>query len=288
MRPTTRCDRAVRWLTVSVAVALLAGCGGGTEPSTPDTTSGEASTDASVAEGGDAADEPVTITHRHGRTEVPADPQRVVAVGFNDADVVLALGIVPLGERSLLGGLDAAERPWFVEELDGAEPPEQLGAEELDYERIAALEPDLILGLYSAMTEQEYAMLSGIAPTVAQPDGFVDFGVPWRDQLEITGRALGREGRAEELRAEVEAAFAEARQRAPQLDGATVVVASAATPELYTYASDDLRTRFFTDLGLEVPEELDELAGEAFFAQISREQAPLIDRDPATRPAPTS
>lgn len=273
---------SIRITTALLVAAILSGCAAGADGPTPEedpTDDPGATEEASDDDPEDTADDPVVIAHRHGETEVPADPERVVAVGFNDADVVLALGVVPLGERSLLGGLDASERPWFVEELDGADPPVQLGAEELDFEQVAALEPDLILGLYSAMTEDEYATLSEIAPTVAQPEEFVDFGVPWRDQLEITGRALGREDRADELLDEVEAEFAEAREAAPELDGAEIAVASAATAELYAYASDDLRTRFFTDLGLEVPDEIDELAGEAFFAEISREQAPLLDRE---------
>lgn len=41
----------------------------------------------------------------------------------------------------------------------------------------------------------------------------------------------------------------------------------------------DIRGRFFTDLGLEVPAELDEIAGEAFYGAISAERIDLIDTD---------
>jgi iron complex transport system substrate-binding protein len=222
---------------------------------------------------------PVTLTHRHGETTITERPERVVAVGFNDADVVLSLGVVPIGERALLGGLDASDRPWFADALGDRPAPEMLGAEELDYEVIARLQPDLILGMYTAMTAEEYATLSEIAPTVAQPDDFIDWGVPWREQLERTGQALGKQEEAAALREELEAAFAEARASLPELEGATFTFASAMTPELYVYTADDLRARFFADLGLEVSDEVNALTDGDFYAQISQEQASVFDAD---------
>jgi iron complex transport system substrate-binding protein len=72
--------------------------------------------------------------------------------------------------------------------------------EEINFEAVAALAPDLILGVYSGMTEREYSTLSQIAPTVAQTDDFVDFGVPWQQQTMVTGRTLGRRRRARHVR----------------------------------------------------------------------------------------
>src|SRR3712207_2799403 len=53
---------------------------------------------------------PVTIGNAFGTTEIPAEPQRVVTVGFNDQDFVLALGVTPVGERENLGEYDATTR----------------------------------------------------------------------------------------------------------------------------------------------------------------------------------
>jgi DtxR family transcriptional regulator, Mn-dependent transcriptional regulator len=148
---------------------------------------------------------------------------------------------------------------------------------------IARLQPDLILGRYSAMTAEEYETLSAIAPTVAQPDEFIDSGVPWREQLERTGQALGAQEEAAALREELEAAFADARASLPELEGATFTFASALTPELYVYTADDLRARFFADLGLDVSDEVTALIDGDFYAQISREQAPVLDADVGDR-----
>ena len=40
-----------------------------------------------------------------------------------------------------------------------------------EYERIAALEPDLIIGTNAGLTEESYGLLSAIAPTIAHPAG---------------------------------------------------------------------------------------------------------------------
>ncbi len=40
---------------------------------------------------------PVTIEHKYGSTEIGAQPQRVVTIGFTDHDVVLARGVGPVG-----------------------------------------------------------------------------------------------------------------------------------------------------------------------------------------------
>jgi iron complex transport system substrate-binding protein len=91
-----------------------------------------------------------------------------VAVGFNEADFVLALGVVPVGVRDFTGEYDESRRPWAQQALGGAQP-ELVGGNDIRFEKVAALEPDLILGVYSFMDRSAYDTLSRIAPTVAQP-----------------------------------------------------------------------------------------------------------------------
>src|SRR3712207_691603 len=104
---------------------------------------------------------PLTIENEFGTTEIPAEPQRVVTVGFNDQDFVLALGVTPVGERENLGEYDATTRPW-AEELLPAEDIPTVGGQEINLEAVAALEPDLIVGVYSFMDQTVYDQLSGI------------------------------------------------------------------------------------------------------------------------------
>lgn len=54
---------------------------------------------------------------------------------------------------------------------------------------------------------------------------------------------------------------------------------TTATARCCCFSSEDLRARFFTDLRFEVPPELDQLAGEAFYGRLSPERLDLIDTD---------
>lgn len=212
---------------------------------------------------------PRTIEHKFGSVEVPDNPERVVAVGFNEADFLLALGVVPVGVRDFIGPFEEQARPWAREELGGADP-KIVGGEEINFEAVAALEPDLIMGIYSFVDGDGYELLSGIGPTVAQPAKYEDGGTPWQDQLLLTGRALGKEAQAEQVVADVEARFAEARQRHPEFGGKTAAITFATEGELYVLTPEDLRTRFFTSLGFELPDET---------GSISRERIDLLDQD---------
>jgi iron complex transport system substrate-binding protein len=63
------------------------------------------------------------------------------------------------------------------------------------------------------------------------------------------------------------------------LDGSTFVLASASAGTVYVYGPQDLRSRFFASLGLQTPPEIEKLAGDSFFAQLSEEQLRLLDQD---------
>ncbi|MGB3682720.1 MAG: iron-siderophore ABC transporter substrate-binding protein, partial [Rubrobacteraceae bacterium] len=233
--------------------------------------------------GGETSSDPArTIEHKYGSTEVRGTPGRVVTVGYTDQDPVLALGVAPVAVREWFGEYPSATWPWAQDELGDTEP-EVLPAGELNFEQISGLDPDLIIGVSSGMTVEEYATLSEIAPVVVQPDEYVDFGVPWQEQTRLVGRALGRQQRAEDLVSEVEAQFAEAREDHPEFEGASgVVVGLTSEDESYTpspYGPQDSRSRFLESLGFEMPEEISELAGDSFFTDLSRERLGLIDTD---------
>jgi iron complex transport system substrate-binding protein len=146
-------------------------------------------------------------------------------------------------------------------------------------EAIATLDPDLILGITSGMTEDEYRLLSQIAPTVPQPGEFVDYGVPWREEVRIIGRALGMDDRAEEIIADVEAQFARVREEHPEFAGKTAAVAFYFNDQPGAYSSQDTRSRLMTELGFVIPEQFDQIAGDLFYFTVSAEQMSVLDTD---------
>ncbi|MEU2348144.1 iron-siderophore ABC transporter substrate-binding protein [Modestobacter sp. NPDC049651] len=244
-----------------LAVALAAGvsaCGGSDDP---------ADAGASGSAGGAF---PVSIENKFGTTEVESAPERVVTIGFNDLDFVLALGVTPVGTRANLG-YDASQRPWAPASAKGAELP-TVGETEIDVEKVAALKPDLIVGVYSFIDQQTYDQLSAIAPTLAQTDEYADGATPWQEQTLLTGKALGREEQAQDLVDDVEAKFEQARADHPEFAGTSVAVDynGVAGSDHFLMGADDLRSQFFTALGFTVPD-----ASTA----VSNEQLGLIDQD---------
>ena len=255
-------------LGLTAALALLAGCGSGS-----DSAAGTAGTAAS------SAAFPVTIDHRYGSTTIISAPERVVSIGFNEQDTILALGVVPVGVREWFGEKPDAVWPWAHDRLGGAHPT-VLPSGDLQMEKIAALRPDLIVGTYSGITKEEYARLSAIAPTITQTDEYVDYGTPWQEQTVTIGRALGKEPEATAMVADVEAQIAGLAESVPALKGATAVAAYSNMDGTFgVYTATDPRGRFLTALGTTVPPDVAALGQKEFFADFSGERIAILDAD---------
>ncbi|MGQ0626124.1 MAG: iron-siderophore ABC transporter substrate-binding protein [Sporichthyaceae bacterium] len=222
---------------------------------------------------------PVTIEHAYGSTTIAAPPRRVLALGYQELDPILALGVVPVAARYWFGDENDVVRPW-ADAAAGATPVKVLNMPDgISIERVAAMRPDLIMAVNADLDTGVYAKLSRIAPTVARPAQYNDFGTPWQEQTEITGQALGRGEQARTLIAAVEARLAQARLAHPEFEGRQVAVAHFSEDGLSALPSQDARPRFFAALGFTTPAEYDRLAGDDFLASISKERAGLLDVD---------
>ncbi len=225
-----------------------------------------------------------TIEHAFGETEVPSDPQRVVALGWGSADAAIAMGVIPVGmEAQTYGGNEDGVHPWTAEALEeaGAETPILIPSsnETPAYEDIAEAAPDLILAVYSGITEEQYELLSEIAPTVAYPDEA--WSTPWRDVVSIVGEALGKTAEAQEVLDGVDAVLAEKAAENPELEGKTVAVVWDVSGTFYVYKPADSRVSFLFDLGLVNAPSVDDLAnGESpFFFTLSYEELDKLESD---------
>ncbi len=251
-----------------------------TEASTSTTaSSATAAGTATETAAGEAAAFPVTIEHKYGSTTIESEPLRVVSIGFQDHDFLLALGVKPIAVREWWGERPFATWTWALEALGDAEPV-VLAAGELDIEAVAALQPDLIIGLYSGITAEQYELLSAIAPTVTQPGTYVDYGMPWQEQLLATGQAIGRAAEAEALLAATQDAFARIRAAHPEFEGKTAVIAGpSGDGAFWAYGIEDPRSRLLASLGFVYPPELAAAANDSFYATISAEQGQLLEAD---------
>lgn len=244
---------------------LLAGC---------------STSDAPAGAPADASAGTRTIAHRFGSTEVSGTPRRVVTLGLTDQDYVLALGTVPVGVREWFGAKPGALWPW-AQQRAGGTVPAVIPVDALPFERIAALGPDLILGPSSGLTADEYRTLAGIAPTVAQPAEFADYGAPWQKITEMVGAALGRPEQAATMVRDVEGRFAQVRDANPGFAGRTGLLATVLEDGSYYAYAEGPAPRFLVDLGLTMPPATARIftGPERAPVKLSREQLALLDAD---------
>ncbi|MCZ2821614.1 iron-siderophore ABC transporter substrate-binding protein [Modestobacter sp. VKM Ac-2977] len=261
---------AVRGTALLAAALVLTSCGGSD------------SSDDTAAEGTDpttgSSDAfPVTVETAFGDVTVEEEPTRVVALGWGDAEMALALGVQPVGASDWLGFGGEGVGPWAEGLYD--EAPEIIETLEPSLEAIAALDPDLILDTKSPATKERYDALSAIAPTISQPVGTDPYIVPFEEQLDLVGQALGKTEEAEEVEAEVDAAFAAAAEAHPEFDGTEVAVAAYTSEGFGAYVRGDARVDFMEQLGFTNSPAIQDLATDAFTVPVSEEQLPLLDAD---------
>lgn len=214
-----------------------------------DTTA--AGTTASAPPSTPASSFPVTITNRLGEVTIPAKPERIVALGYNDVDVVYGLGLKPVGAaaNTVTGGLS----PW-LEGTYSADGVQFLNAlPQLSIEAVAALHPDVILASPFATIDDTYAQLSAIAPVVADTNGVLTD--TWQERTRKIGVALGMPDEAEALVERGEADLAAVAERFPRLAGKTYTLSWArSADQVVVMAADDITSQMFGELGLTIPE----------------------------------
>lgn len=138
--------RFVAPVVIALTASLLAACGGETEPG--DDTAGETRI--------------VESTFTGEKVEIPAEPQRVVALWRTGSELV-DLGVIPVA---------ALEQEFDEEELGDElyakvkDVPTVGSFEGVDVEKVIAAEPDLIIGMDHGGLSIDYDELAEVAPTV--------------------------------------------------------------------------------------------------------------------------
>lgn len=253
----------VLYALAALTLALVTGCGSTTTPQAPVAAASAFS---------------ATLTHKYGSTTITTKPKRIVTVGLVEQDALLALGIVPVATTEWFGGYPGAIGPWAKPRLGSAPVPQVLKdtGSGPQMEKIAALRPDLILALYSGLTQEQYTTLSKIAPTVAQPKEHIDYGISWQEVTKRVGVAVGETAKADALVKQVEDRFAAVRKEHPEFAGQTGLMATV-YEGYFVFGSQDPRSRLLAALGFKLPADLDQAIGDKFGANISRERLDLLD-----------
>ncbi|GAA2263477.1 iron-siderophore ABC transporter substrate-binding protein [Streptomyces atrovirens] len=265
-----------RVVVAAVAALALTACGGGTDDSSSDKDSS-----SPAGAGARSAAFPVTVEHKYGSTTIEEEPKKVVTLGLSDQDAVLALGVKPVGAVDWFKEKPYGKWPW-TKELWGSDTPEIVGErDEYNMEKIAALQPDLVVAQYSGMKKEQYDTLSKFTKVVAQPKDHPDYGAPWQEMTRQIGKALGKDDRAEKLISDIDAQFKTVRDEHPEFGGLTLAVADSFEAGKYSaFTRTDPKAIFFKELGFRLKPEIDELAKPGWnVAELSAEKLNVLDVD---------
>ncbi|RCS61182.1 ABC transporter substrate-binding protein [Microbacterium sp. JB110] len=121
----------------------------------------------------------------NGTIEIPVDPQRIVALG--SAGTYLNLGVEPVG----MPRASESELPWLSSEEKQINEAAVDTGDEVDYEQLAGLTPDLIVVFDPARAwegdQYDEERLQSIAPTV-----YIELNVnSWKTQVGRLADAVG-------------------------------------------------------------------------------------------------
>ncbi|WP_436739407.1 iron-siderophore ABC transporter substrate-binding protein [Streptomyces sp. BBFR102] len=230
----------------AAATALVVVLGGCSSSSDEDKPSASAKSDGAF---------PVSIKSKLGTAEIPEEPKKVVTLGQGSAETAIALGTTPVGIESYEWGSDeSGYLPWIneaVKEKGDKLPKQFAGGEDIDFEAITELEPDVILAPWSGVTEEQYDILKDIAPTVAYPE--LPWSTNWDEQIEIIAKALGKSGEGEGLIKGIKKQLADAAATRPQYKDVTFSYIYTDGPgTLGVFLPEEQRVDMLTGLGLTV------------------------------------
>ncbi|MFC3217730.1 iron-siderophore ABC transporter substrate-binding protein [Tianweitania populi] len=223
------------------------------------------------------AQDEIRFTHAFGETVLKAPAKRVVSLGYTTHDTLLALDVVPVATRYWFGDQPFGVWPWAKSKLGDAQPT--LISGEVSMETVASLQPDLIVGIGSGISQAEYSVLSQIAPTLMQAPDQPAYGTPWNELTLTLGRAVGKETLANGLIAETQNTFALSRARHPDWAGKSAVAAYNFAGETGGFTSHDSRGRFLAELGFQPVPQIDQLGKGNFYAALSPEDLSALDAD---------
>lgn len=277
-----RARRLTGLLVALVTAVALSGCG-----------SDESSRAPGGGGAGSSAEFPITVAHKYGESVIEQQPTRVVTLGYNDQDAVLALGVRPVASVSWFE--DTVVYPWAEAAASdaGGDDIEIISAEKLESggpEAIAAYRPDLIVAIFSYLTKEEYVEYSKIAPTIVGLADYPNDGTPWQQQTELVGQALGKESEAKDVVAKAEQAIADIAAAHPEFKDKTAFASGGlADGQVCLYPTGRSGSTYeggaygpgylLPALGLAIPEEFDQLVEAEATPCISYELLKKLDLD---------
>ena len=211
------------------------------------------------------------------------DTSSVAALGFGDADTLLALGIQPSVVAPFTPNdvNDKGVGPWSEDLFTGPDPVlvQKLGqgltAEAV--EKVSSANPTQIVAINQAIDDQARNDLESIAPLATHSDEYDDWSVPWDVQVREVSEAVDKSEEGDALIEDTTQAFEDYRNAHPEIEGQKAAIALPYEGRLGIYTEGDGRGAFLTELGYEIPEDLQAADEGSFFMDLSPENYSLLD-----------
>ena len=211
------------------------------------------------------------------------DTSSVAALGFGDADTLLALGIQPSVVAPFTPNdvNDKGVGPWSEDLFTGPDPVlvqnlgQGLTAEAV--EKVSSANPTQIVAINQAIDDQARNDLESIAPLATHPDEYDDWSVPWDVQVREVSEAVDKSEEGDALIEDTKKAFEDYRNAHPEIEGQKAAIALPYEGRLGIYTEGDGRGAFLTELGYEIPEDLQAADEGSFFMDLSPENYSLLD-----------
>ena len=196
------------------------------------------------------------IEHALGSLELEGIPERIVVLEWTYAEDLLALDVQPIGVADVEG-----YRKWVNVEPALSDDVADVGTrQEPSLEAIAALEPDLIIGV-QFRHEPIYDELSDIAPTLVFNPYPGEDGPNQLEEMEQTflaiAAAVGREEQGQDVLAALDEAYEVARAELEEAGhtGREFVLTQAFTsqdvPQLRLFTDNAMAVQILEAIGLE-------------------------------------
>lgn len=210
-----------------------------------------------------------TVETIHGPIVVPANPHRIVTINFPSAVALLELGVRPVGITTYLPafppGHATAEGIEIVDNSSG----------ELDLEKVASLQPDLILGSDwkdPAQQRAPYDQLSAIAPTALFE--WQQAGGNWEAEAAGCAEAIGKTAELDALKAAFEEKAATIKSTyTPVLSELTWDLISSSAQNWYLYGPSSAHGKVIVLAGITLGAAKEQAEG---YLELSFEQLNLL------------
>ncbi|MGN9863689.1 siderophore ABC transporter substrate-binding protein [Bacillus swezeyi] len=162
-------------------------------------------------------EETVSIKHSSDTTEVPKNPKKVVVFNFGMLDTLDELG---LSDRVV--GLPKQNLPSYLKQYKDSKYESVGGLKEPDFEKIAELEPDLII--IEGRQSEQYDEFKKIAPTINIQVDQKNYMESFKENTESIGKIFGKEDAVKDTLAKIDDQVEKVNKLAKEKGGKGLVV----------------------------------------------------------------